>query len=152
MWHPSNAPTICLIPYSSSNSSIFSPISSFVKGNVMKQSFRSKTACSNLIVVAEYYANVRFQAWTVAGLFSFWRANVAIRADANTCLHFPFTTLSHKAGSYWRSKQTLSTAGAQVHLRTCMFSYCDKRSHLEFKVCLKQSGLSIKLRGKISRA
>ena len=33
-----------------------------------------------------------------------------------------------------------------------MFSYCDKRSHLEFKVCLKQSGLSIKLRGKISRA
>ena len=54
----------------------------------------------NLIVVAEYYANVRFQAWTVAGLFSFWRANVAIRADANTCLHFPFTTLSHKAGSY----------------------------------------------------
>ena len=33
-----------------------------------------------------------------------------------------------------------------------MFSYRDKRSHLEFKVCLKQLGLSIKLRGKISRA
>ena len=33
-----------------------------------------------------------------------------------------------------------------------MPTYHDKRSHLDFKVCLKQSRLSIKLRGKISHA
>ena len=51
-----------------------------------------------MIVLAKYYANVRFRTRTVASLFSFWRANIAIGADTNTCLRFPFTTLSHRLG------------------------------------------------------
>lgn len=41
-------------------------------------------------------------------------------------------------------------AGAQVHLRSCMFTYHDKRSHQNSKYAFKVIGLSIKLSSKFS--